>query len=90
MADWLKIAIKTGLIIVIMVALWLCFTQIQLPPADFSILSSTGTILAVINFYCPVFLVVLAMAFGLFGIELALLSFRLVMMAVRWLMKVNE
>lgn len=90
MADWVKIALKTGLIIVIMVALWACFTQIQLPPADFSIISGAGTILAVINYYCPVFMVVLSLALGLLGIELALLSFRLVMVATRWLMKVNE
>ena len=37
MADWAKIAIKTGLIVGVMTALWAVFTQIQIPAIDFSV-----------------------------------------------------
>ena len=91
MADWAKIALKTGLIAVIMVALWAVFTQIQLPAIDFSVIfGGLGTVLAFITYWVPAFSVIWTMTLTLCGVLVALWTFRFSMIAVRWLFKVNE
>ena len=91
MADWAKIALKTGLIAVVMVALWAVFTQVQIPTIDFSVVfSGAGTALAVLNYWFPVFSVVWNTTLVLVGVIIALWVFRFAMIAVRWLFKVNE
>lgn len=91
MADWAKIALKTGLIAVVMVALWAVFTQIQVPSIDFtSIMGGFSTALAVLNYWIPVFSVIWNFTLVLFGVLIALWTFRFSMIAIRWLFKVNE
>lgn len=91
MADWAKIALKTGLIAVVMVALWAVFANVQIPTIDFtSVLSSAGTAMAIITYWIPVFPTIWTTTLVLLGILLALWSFRFAMVAVRWLFKVNE
>ena len=91
MGDAIKIAVKTGLIAVIMVALWAVFTQISIPTIDFStVFSSAGTALAVINYWIPVFSILWNTTLALLGVLVALWTFRFAMIATRWIMKVNE
>lgn len=91
MADWAKIALKTGLITVVMVALWAVFTQVQLPSIDFSVVfGGFGKVLAIINYWCPAFAVIWPFTLVLLGIFVALWAFRFSMVAIRWLFKVNE
>lgn len=91
MADWAKIALKTGLITVVMVALWAVFTQIQLPSIDFSVVfGNFGKVLAIINYWCPAFAVVWPFTLLLLGVFIGLWTFRFSMVAIRWLFKVNE
>lgn len=91
MADWAKIALKTGLIAVVMVALWAVFTQVQIPSIDFSgIFSGFGTAMAIITYWCPAFSVIWGTTLALLGMLVALWGFRYAMIAIRWLFKVNE
>lgn len=91
MADWAKIALKTGLIAVVMVALWAVFTQIQVPALDFGqVFGSVGTVFAVLSYWIPAFPVIWNFTLILFGVLLALWTFRFTMVSVRWLFKVNE
>lgn len=91
MADWAKIALKTGLIAVVMVALWAVFANVQIPTIDFtSVLSSAGTAMAIITYWIPVFPTIWTTTLVLLGVLLALWTFRFAMVAVRWLFKVNE
>ena len=91
MADWAKIALKTGLIAVVMVALWAVFTQIRLPAIDFSVIfGGLGTVLAFITYWVPAFSVIWPMTLTLCGVLVALWTFRFSMIAIRWLFKVNE
>lgn len=91
MADWVKIALKTGLIVVVMVALWAVFTQISLPSIDFSLVfSSFGTAMAIFAYWCPAFTVIWGTTLAMLGVLAALWLFRFAMIAVRWLFKVNE
>lgn len=91
MADWAKILIKTGLIATVMVALFAVFANVQIPAIDYSSLTSgLGVALAVCYHWLPVTSVIFPVAVVLLGVELALLTFRYGMIAVRWLFKVNE
>ena len=91
MADWAKIALKTGLVAVIMVALWAVFTQIQLPVLDFSIVfGGFSKALAIIYYWVPAMQVIWPFTLVLLGIWLGLWTFRFSMIAIRWLLKVNE
>lgn len=91
MADWAKIAIKTGLIAVVMVALWLVFSTIQIPVIDFSVITNNvGLGFAVLSYYVPVFPTLWTTTLVLLGVLVALWTFRFAMIATRWLFKVNE
>lgn len=91
MADWAKIAIKTGLIATVMIALFAVFALVQVPAVDFTTLTQgLGIGLAVIYHWLPISQVLFTLVLGLLAVEVALLGFRYAMIAVRWLFKVNE
>lgn len=91
MADWVKIALKTGLVAGVMVALWAVFTQIQIPAIDFSVIAnSAGFAMSFLTYWCPAFPVVWNIALVMLGVLIALWTFRFATVAVRWLFKVNE
>ena len=91
MADLAKIALKTGLIVVIMVALWLVFANVQIPTLDFTVFtSSISMALAVVYHFIPAMQVIFPVVVSLIGIEFGILTFKYGMIAVKWLMKVNE
>lgn len=91
MADWAKIALKTGLIAVVMVALWAVFANVQIPTIDFSVVfSGAGTAMAVLSYWFPVFPIIWGTTLALVGVIVALWGFRFAMVAIRWLFKVNE
>lgn len=91
MGDAVKIAVKTALIAVIMIALWAVFTQIQIPAIDFTpIFQSIGTSFAIISYWVPAFPVIWNTTLAMLGMLIALWTFRFAMIATRWIMKVNE
>lgn len=91
MADWAKIALKTGLIAGVMVGLWAVFGVIQFPAIDFSVLSqSAGFAMAFLTYWCPAFPVIWNIALVMIGVLISLYVFRFGSIAIRWLFKVNE
>lgn len=91
MADWAKIALKTGLIAGVMAAIWAVFTQIQIPyigVTDWFWRLRFG--LGFLKYWVPGFDIVWGVTLTLLGIYLALWTFRLGSIAIRWLFKVNE
>lgn len=91
MADWAKIAIKTGLIVGIMTAIWALFTQIPIPSLNFSYITQFGSkALAILYYWIPAFEIVWNITLVTLGVYLGLWGFRFAQIAVRWLFKVNE
>lgn len=91
MADWVKIALKTGLVAGVMVALWAVFTQIQLPTIDYSgVIQTMSFAYAFLTYWIPVFPIIWNISLVMLSVLLALWTFRFGTIAVRWLFKVNE
>lgn len=91
MGDAIKIAVKTGLIAVITAAVIALFANIQIPTVDFNILTqglSTG--LAVIYHYAPITVVLYPIVLTLLAFDVGFRAFQLAMIAIKWVMKVNE
>lgn len=92
MADWAKIALKIGLVVVIMAAIWVVFSVVQVPAIDFSVLSRNeiSVAFAVMAYFCPVFPAMWNFLLVIFGVQVSLWTFRFGQMVVKWLFKVNE
>lgn len=90
-ADWVKIALKTALVATIMVGLWLVFANVQIPAVNFTYFTqAVSTGLAVMYYWFPVSQVLFPVFLTLLAMEVALFTFKYAMIAVKWLMKVNE
>lgn len=91
MGDVVKIAAKTALIVVITGAILALFATVQIPSIDFSVLTTgLGVALAVIHHWIPISTVIIPAAIVMLSIQLAIIVFEFAMIAVRWIMKVNE
>lgn len=90
-ADYVKMAAKIALIAVITTAIIAVFAVIQFPVPDFTpIFEYAGKGLAIINYWMPFMATLLPIALTLMGVRIAIYLFRFAMIAVRWIMKVNE
>lgn len=90
-ADFIKIAAKTALIAVITAAIIAIFANIQIPALNFNLLSQgLNKAMAIMYHWVPASQVILPLAISMLGIQLAILLFHYAMIAVRWVMKVNE
>lgn len=91
MGDFVKIAAKTALIAVITAAIIALFANISIPNLDFSQFSQAlGVGLAVMYHYVPVMTILWPIVLALIAFDLAYYAFKLAMIAIRWVMKVNE
>lgn len=91
MGDAVKIAVKTALIIGITAGIIALFNIIQIPNVDYTYFTQAiGAGLAVVYHYIPVASVLFPLVLGLLAFDVALRAFNLSMIAVRWVMKVNE
>lgn len=89
--DIVKIAAKTALIAVITAAIIALFANVQIPGLDFTLFGQAlGKGLAILYHWVPGSNVIVPLAFGMFGLQLAIMLFEFAMIAVRWIMKVNE
>lgn len=90
-ADYIKMGAKIALIAVITAAIVLIFTNVQIPTLDYTTLTSgLSTALAIIYHWVPASTVIVPLALSMLGIQLAIMLFEYAMIAVRWIMKVNE
>lgn len=91
MGDAVKIAVKTALIVGITAAIIALFANIQVPTLDYSSFTDAlGTGLAVVYHYVPVASVIFPVVLAILAFDVALRAFHIAMIAVRWVMKVNE
>lgn len=91
MGDFVKIAVKTALIVTIMAGIVVIFATVQIPTLDFTLLTQgLGLALAVLYHYLPIATVIVPLALVILSLDLAIITFRIGMIAVKWIMKVNE
>lgn len=91
MGDAVKIAVKTALIVGITAAIVALFANIQIPELDYSLLTqSLGSVIAVLYHFIPVSQFIIPVVGIMLAFELAYYGFKMAMIAVRWVMKVNE
>lgn len=91
MGDAIKIAVKTGLIAVITAAVIALFANIQIPALDYSQISQAlGIGLAVMFHWVPVMTVLWPLVLFILSFHIGYYAFKVAMIAVRWIMKVNE
>lgn len=91
MADWAKIALKSSLIVGIMAAIWVVFTQVPIPVLDYSYITQyAGKALAILIYWIPSFQVVWGITITTLTIFIGLWGLRFALIAIRWLYKVNE
>lgn len=90
-ADYVKMGAKIALIAVITAAIIAIFASVQIPNLDFNLFNSgVSTALAIIYHWVPGSNIIVPLAISMLGIQLAILLFEYAMIAVRWVMKVNE
>lgn len=91
MVDAMKIAAKVALIAVITTAILALFAGVSIPGLDFTYFNQgLSTALALAYNWCPGLQVVFPLAVGMASVYLAIILFHYAMIAVRWIMKVNE
>lgn len=91
MGDAIKIAVKTGLIAVITAAVIALFATIEIPTLDYTQISEgLGIGLAVMFHWVPVMSILWPLVLFLLAFHIGYYAFKIAMIAVRWIMKVNE
>ena len=93
MAEWIKIALKAGLVVVICTALWSVLLNVQfIPTITFSQEMKQGFGLAkrVVDFYYPGFNNFLIFAFAVCALRLGLMGMKVTMILVKWLYQIFE
>ena len=90
-APAIKYGIRIGLIVVISVAIWAVFTQVQIPAVDFTIITQNlGTVFAVLYHFIPPMQYIIPFMIALIGIRLGLYAWKFASIAIKWIWKVNE
>lgn len=91
MGDAIKIAVKTGLIAVVTAGVIALFANIQIPNLDYSQISQgLGIGLAVMFHWVPVMTVLWPLVLFILAFHVGYYAFKVAMIAIRWVMKVNE
>lgn len=91
MSEWIKIALKAGLVAIMMAAIWLLWTQLPaLPVIPQAFWDGVGFFKAVGQYYVPGFDAFLVFVFGAFGLRVAGLLFKITSNALKWLYQVFE
>lgn len=91
MTDAVKIGVKAALIVGITAGIIALFANIQVPSLDYTYFTNAlNSGLAVVYHYAPVAAVIFPVVLAILAFDVALRAFQLSMIAVRWVMKVNE
>lgn len=91
MVEAAKIAAKVALIAVITSAIIALFAGIQIPGLDFTYFTQGLQIaLAIAYHWCPGLQIITPVAIAMAGVYLSIILFHYAMIAIRWIMKVNE
>lgn len=93
MAEWIKIALKAGLIVVICTALWGVLLNVQIIPVitfNEQMIGGFGLAKRVINYYYPGFANFLVFCFAVCALRLGLMGLKVSMIVVKWLYQLFE
>lgn len=91
MGDAIKIAVKTALIAGITIAVIALFANIQIPTLNYSQFTNALSVgLAIMYHYVPIMNILWPLVLFLLSFHLAYYGFKVAMIAIRWVMKVNE
>lgn len=91
MSDFVKIAVKTAIILVIVGAIIGLMATITIPTPDFSVLTnSLSKVLAMVYYWVPGAPVFMPIIFSVLGFVLLEFAFEFGIIASRFIMKVNE
>lgn len=92
MADWAKIAVKVGLIVIFTAAIIALFVAVPIPAVTLSndVVNGISFAKTFLIYWMPTFPSVFAFALAVAGFELGVLIFKFTVQAAKWLMKVNE
>lgn len=91
MSEWIKIALKAGLVAIMMAALWGLWTALPaLPVIPEEFWNGIGMVKAVGEYYIPGFDAFLLFGFGAFGLRVAGLLYKITSNALKWLYQVFE
>lgn len=91
MADWAKIAIKAGLVAILIGVVIAVCALIPLPTVSWTpLVNGLNKGLAVLNHYCPAIMPLWYIWLGLLTLELTFYTLYWGEQAVKWIMKVNE
>lgn len=91
MADWVKMGIKAGLIITVTAIIIALFANIQVPSINTSVFSdSIGSARSFLSYWAPIATNFIIFFIGLLGVKLAFLAAKIGLIAIRWVLKVNE
>lgn len=92
MADWAKIAVKVGLIVVFTAAIFALFVVIPFPSVSLTqdMISGIGFAKSFFVYWVPNFDAIFGFALAVVAFELGLMLFKFSVQAAKWLMKVNE
>lgn len=89
--DFVKIGAKVALIGVITAGIIALFATVQIPALDFALLSTgLNKALAIFYHWVPAASIIFPVAVAMLALQLAIKLFEFGMVAVRWIMKVNE
>lgn len=90
-ADYVKMGVKAAIIITVTTTIIAIFANIQIPAVDTT--SFTNAIAmgkAFINYWVPILTPFVNIFVFLLGLELAAFTATLALIAIRWVLKVNE
>lgn len=91
MVDAIKIAVKAGLIALVTAGILVLFSTIQIPALDYSSFSTAvNSGVAVMFNWFPITRVLLPLAVSIIALRVAIFTFEITSIAVRWIFKINE
>ena len=91
MGDFVKIAVKTALVATICVAIYQLFASVSVPVSvGAQFIALIGRAKAMLFFYCPWISDSWSLIMTLCQVAIGIWGFYFTMLAVRWILKVNE
>lgn len=92
MADWAKIAIKVGLIVLFTAGIIALLVGITFPAISLSqdVIQGIGFAKGVLVYWIPGFPIVFSLVMAVIAFRLGVYLFKFSVQAAKWLMKVNE
>lgn len=90
-ADYVKMAVKAGLIVVVTAVIVVIFASFNIPNTPLNnFINAVATGRRIVVYYAPSMDVWLTVGFSLLALRLTILGAKVTLIAVRWIFKVNE